>query len=487
MWYRFILSLWFIFMVSLPVFSSPVKLHGVATQYAGMNLVVETYTNFISNRTRPVAVVKVDQKGRFVAYLDVDEVTPVFLELGRYRAHLFLEPGADYQVVLPPYEPRPDADRFNPFYQPEEILLGITNQPSNNLNHALNGLDERYEQLYNKHAIDLVRRQFIRLADEMMAGLDSLQGSSSHPFYLDYLHYRKAIFYALPRSRQIPAVTRLFFANRPVLFNNPAYWDALRSIYNGYLENYLRSGKGKNVAAALNTSTRFDSISAVMSTDTLFHNAPFREVMLLKYLYDGYYSGKISAAKATSLMADAVDNACTPRLRAIAVDLSARINHLKNGSPAPEFSLRNLKGKEVSLSDYRGKFVYLAFMHTQNFACLKDLSALDAIHDRFKKDLVVLGIVTNENQDEAEAYFKSRKVSWPILSFVSGQKIVFDYNITALPSYFLISPEGDMVLSPAPKPDENFDKVFMEVFRAYRNQQLRKERPKERSIYDLFR
>ena len=32
--------------------------------------------------------------------------------------------------------------------------------------------------------------------------------------------------------------------------------------------------------------------------------------------------------------------------------------------------------------------------------------------------------------DEAEAYFKINKVAWPILSFASGQKIIFDYSVS---------------------------------------------------------
>lgn len=376
---------------------------------------------------------------------------------------------------------------LNPFYQPENILLGIVNQSAHNLNQALNRLDEEYEHLYNKHAIDLVRRQYIRLADEMMVTLDSFQNSLAHPFYQDYLNYRKAIFFALPRNRQMTSVTRAFFANSPVLYNNPAYWEAIRSIYNGFIDNYLRSSKGKPVAAVFQSTNRFDSVSTSLSADSLFRNAQFREVMLLKHLYDGHYAGKVSVDKATLMLENATKTACSPRIQSIAEDLLARINHLKQGSQAPDFVLNNFKGKQIALSDYKGKFVYLVFLNTQNYACVKDIPALEALHDRFKKDMVVLGVVTNENQDEAEAYFKSNKVSWPIVSFMSGQKIIFDYNISALPTYFLINPEGNMVLSPAPSPNDNFHQVFVEVFQSYRNQKIRKERPAEKNIYDLFR
>ncbi len=485
--HRFPFLMLFASIAYFPLFSAPVRIHGVAVQYAGMNLVLETYNNFISNRTRPIGILQVDSKGHFEGEVEVEEVTQVFLELGRYRAHLFVEPNGDYQVVLPDYEARPDADRFNPFYQSENILLGIANQPAKNLNQALSRLDDEYEYLYNKNAIDLVRRQYIRLADQMMVSLDSLNNAIDHPFYRDYLHFRKAIFFALPRNRQMSFITRSFFSNSPVLYNNPAYWDAFRSIYSGFLDGYIRSGKGKSFASVFQSTNRFDSICGALTSDSLFCNVPFGEVMLLKHLYDGYYSGKVSGDKASLVIGDAVQTASSPQIRSIAVDLLARINHLKIGSQAPSFQLKNLKGKEVELSDFKGKFVYLAFLHTKNYACIKDLPALEALSNRYKKNLVVVGIVTNENMEEAEAYFKNNPVSWPILPFTSGQRIVFDYNISVLPAYYLINPEGKMALSPAPNPGDNFSKVFNDIFQTYSNQQIRKERPKEKNIYDLSR
>ncbi len=486
-WFKSLLPALLVVIGTIDALAVPARLRGSAPQYSGMSLVVETYEENISYTVRPLAVIRVDNKGRFDCEVNVGEVTLIHLELGQFRAHMLVEPGAEYQIVLPPNVPRPDADRFNPFYKPEDILIGIVNQPKNNLNNAVNELDEHYERLYNKNAVDLIRRQYIRLADEMITSLDSLSDNQETKFYQDYLFYRKAIFYSLPRSRQTTAVIKNYFSNREVLYNNPAYWDAVKTIFTGYLDSYLKSAKGRKLAPGMNSATRFDSLSIILSSDTLFRNVEFREILLLKHLYDGFYSGHLSAEKATRLLSDAVSTASHPRIKAIAQSLSQRVSHLKQGSMAPGFVLRNFKGKEVSLDDFKGKFVYLAFLHTENYACLKDLPALNAIQERFKKDLVVLGIITNEQQDNAENYLKKNKISWTALPFTYSQKIVFDYNITALPSYFLINPDGKMSLSPAPKPDESFDKVYIDINQAYKHQQIRLEKPKEKTIYDLFR
>ncbi len=479
-----VLILW---LCSLVVVASPAKLKGVAAQYAGMNLVIEAYDNFIAGTLNPIAVIHVDKKGVFECDVDVHEITLGFIDLGGYRAQMFIEPGVEYEIVLPPNVPRPDAERFNPFYQPEEILIGMVDREKSKLNMAINKLDEEYEDLFNKNAVDLVRRQFYRLGDEMITTLDSVDTGIDNEFYNQYLLYRKAVFFSLPRSRQVPLVIRNFFDSQEVGYNNPAYWDAVKSIFTGYLDSYQRTARGRKFGSVFNADNSFAAISQALGADTLFRNQAFREMLLLKHIYDSYYAGYIDVGRATLLLDDAVNSASDSRLRTMAVGISAKINYLRQGSPAPTFTLRNFKGKEVSLEDFKGKFVYLAFLHTENYACLKDMPALNAIQDRFKKDLVVLGVITNENQDNAESYFKKSKFSWIPLPFTFGQKIVFDYNISVLPSYFLINPEGKMSLSPAPKPDENFDKVYIDIFQSYRHQQIRKDNQKEKSIYDLFR
>ena len=58
--------------------------------------------------------------------------------------------------------------------------------------------------------------------------------------------------------------------------------------------------------------------------------------------------------------------------------------------PAPDFSLKDLDGKQVSLSDFRGKVVMLIFWTTWCGPCRAELKALQALEDRYGKDGAVL-------------------------------------------------------------------------------------------------
>lgn len=476
--YTLLLSAWF-------QVNAAVTLKGKAPEYARMTLVVDSYDNLLTRGTQSLGVIQVKPDGSFSATLEIREITHAFVELGKLRAHIYLEPDSTYELVLPPFEPIPDAERFNPFFQPENIQLGILNLSSPNLNEAIQRFDEYYESAFNANGANVVRRQFITLADRMVEWMDSAASGYSHPYFKTYVQYRKAILFSLPRARQIHLVTSRFFSKRPVPYHNPAYFDAIHQIYAGFLPGYLKSVRGKNLAKTLDTSTRFDSACIAFQNDTTYDNPEFSELLLLKSFSDSYYQGTMPKKQVEELIFSAITMASVPENRAIAESLYRKIKYLQPGFPAPEFELQTLKGKSFSLADQKGKFVYLAFMHTHNYACQKDWPALPVIHQHFKRDVLVVVVFTNDNPEEAKRFVAGQKIDFPTLSFQSQQKIVFDYRLKALPAYFLINPEGTLSLSPAPKPDEALEVMLQKTLQDYRNVQYRKDRPKEKSIMDM--
>jgi hypothetical protein len=46
-----------------------------------------------------------------------------------------------------------------------------------------------------------------------------------------------------------------------------------------------------------------------------------------------------------------------------------------------------------------------------------------------------------------------------------AKKIMEDYHVKALPSYFLIDPYGKIILSPCPGPDGNFESTFISILK----------------------
>jgi len=112
---------------------------------------------------------------------------------------------------------------------------------------------------------------------------------------------------------------------------------------------------------------------------------------------------------------------------------------------APDFSLENTEGKEIKLSDYKGKIVILDFWATWCPPCRVGIPDLVALQKEYKKDLIVIGISLDiDTKDDVVPFIKAFRINYPIL--YGNEKIVNDYGgIGAIPTTFVIDRKGNVV------------------------------------------
>ena len=276
-----------------------------------------------------------------------------------------------------------------------------------------------------------------------------------------------------------------YYSNSLVKFNNPAYWQTFDLMFRDFFAGYFTSKNGKDLKVVFADSTTFSQLSLILGNDSLYEQKEFREVLLLKALYDAFYSGHYDKDKIIGILGMAMEQGSTGNVRTLAAELHAKVNHLRVGTPAPDFSLNNINGKERTLDSYKGKFVYLNFCNTENYTCKKDFQVLNAFYKRMRRDLTIVSIASDRDIDKLEKFVKSHKYKWDFLYFGDQANVIFDYDIRALPTYILIDPEGKIMMAPAPSPEENFPAKFYENVKNYRYNKLRQERPKEKSIYEF--
>ena len=126
---------------------------------------------------------------------------------------------------------------------------------------------------------------------------------------------------------------------------------------------------------------------------------------------------------------------------------------------APNFTLPDLNGKQVSLSDFRGKWVVLDFWGSWCGWCIKGFLQLKEAYKEYGDKIVVIGIDCNESEDEWREGVK--KYQLPGLNLYNGndQKIYQDYKIEGFPTKVIISPEGKLVDLTTGEDPEFFDRL----------------------------
>jgi thiol-disulfide isomerase/thioredoxin len=111
------------------------------------------------------------------------------------------------------------------------------------------------------------------------------------------------------------------------------------------------------------------------------------------------------------------------------------------GGIAPDFTLLNLEGEPVSLSDYRGKQVIINFWATWCGPCRVEMPALEAAYQENIPDLVILAVNIMETPDVVAKFFWELSLSFePVLD---SEGLIHEiYQVRGFPSSFFVDDEG---------------------------------------------
>lgn len=110
-----------------------------------------------------------------------------------------------------------------------------------------------------------------------------------------------------------------------------------------------------------------------------------------------------------------------------------------------DFTVKDLAGKPVSLSDFRGQVVLVNFWATWCSPCKEEMPILDAYYRQHRpQGFLLLGINVSDRPEEAAAFVKQQGYSYPIL-FDSPGNVLVDLGIQGLPASLLIDQEGGLV------------------------------------------
>lgn len=115
---------------------------------------------------------------------------------------------------------------------------------------------------------------------------------------------------------------------------------------------------------------------------------------------------------------------------------------LTAGTPAPEFELRTLDGRLVTLADYRGKTLMVNFWATWCPPCRAEMPDMEQVYQEAKDTgFVVLAINIQEANQPIQQFVDKYGLTFPILLDVSGE-VSQRYGVQSLPTSFFIDPEG---------------------------------------------
>lgn len=129
------------------------------------------------------------------------------------------------------------------------------------------------------------------------------------------------------------------------------------------------------------------------------------------------------------------------------------------GSIAPDFTLETTADTKVTLRDLDGHGVILFFFTTWCPYCREKLPVLVSERQRMKEEKIELLVVdTGESKAKVESFIEKQQMPFVVLLDINTL-VAQSYGVIGVPTFVLISPEGDVVWMGNELPD-NYRKLL---------------------------
>lgn len=124
--------------------------------------------------------------------------------------------------------------------------------------------------------------------------------------------------------------------------------------------------------------------------------------------------------------------------------------------PAPDFTFYDQNGQKHTLSDYKGKVVFLNFWATWCPPCQSEMPDIQKLYEDYgmnEEEVVVLGVAnprSEENpynqdvtQEEVEAFLAEKGYTYPVVMDTTGEAFQ-SYGVSSFPTTFMIDRNGNV-------------------------------------------
>lgn len=112
------------------------------------------------------------------------------------------------------------------------------------------------------------------------------------------------------------------------------------------------------------------------------------------------------------------------------------------GQPAPDFTLLDTKGQTWTLSDLKGKVVFINFWATWCPPCIEEMPAMQKVHAFMPRDrFIMLTILNNDQPALADSFLARIGATFPVLIDPQNQT-ASQYGLTGVPETYIIDKQG---------------------------------------------
>lgn len=446
------------------ILKSNVIITGTHSAYANKEIVFLHYADPFTGMEEVVTKTTFDSTGTFSVNIETGETKYIYACLGNKKVYLYIEPGKEYNVILPEFVALTQADKLNPFFKHIDVHLATKVFDQKELNVQIRMFMDAYQPYFNKHIEKVFTDIDFAQLDKDIEKMNKPFSKSANEFFNNFREYKYGMLRFLAYQHKSKAISDQYFKGREVLYYNPAYTDLFNEVYQKYFMHFSRADKEKKLANALSNEKTFDALRDALAIDEVLQPDELINLVALKCLHDEFYDDNYSRGAMLEVLNTFIDSQAPQIQIEYAQNIIQKVTRLLVGYLPPEFKLYDIDSNLVTLEKYKGKFVYLNFCSCFSYSCLNEFTQLQQLFEKHNKYLEIVSIVIDDDVQVMKDFVTRSGYSWTFLHFGNQPGILKEYDVRIFPTYYLIDHEGKLAMSPAVTPNEAFEgRLFKEL------------------------
>jgi peroxiredoxin len=437
-----------------------VTIKGIAGAHKNQPIAIYLYDDLITYSQTKVDADTVDARGNFELGLDIKAPQVALIRTGKLVGKIYLQPSFVYGIIFPPA----DSTRFIAGGAEQSVDI-IVNGDSTELNARIIDFNNRFDEFWNKHYKAFVTKRVHHDLDSFQLAMNKRYEKVKLTYFKQYVEYSFAMMNE-NTGRHRAHLAKQYLFDRPIDYDNYEYMEFFNQYFKQYLQKQTVTKNGNLILDAINEQGNFAHLNELMKGDAFLKSDTLRELVLIKGLYELYYAPHYNKTKIRDMFAQVNMSSKVPEHRTITSNILRNINELLPGTAAPDFALLNMRRDTVRLSELAHRFVYLNFFASWCTDCQEQFKKQEELFRKFKDKITFVSISIDEDTNAFKTFLKQNpKYGWQFLYAGKNKELIQRYNALSVPVYYLISPQGKLVQSPAMKPDEGIERKFNELLK----------------------
>ncbi len=434
-----------------------INLSGHINNHHGNELSIYYINNFMTESKTYVNTCQIDTSGFFRFSFEAETIRTYYIDLGKNKGQITLVPKQNIQIDFPNFDPLSKAERLNPYYEKQNILL--YNEDVKDINYYLTEI-EIHQALWLDKIIKSNTPEYT--AQEILDSTEIYRKKLNNAYLKEYLDMKSSFFYKMNNPGNQSIIKDKLLRHQAPQLNNPAYTQLFTQQFN---DPFLtKEGLFYDYVSKAILSGQLDK--DFITTTAKNHHITVPETAALLCI-KGFYDASVIApqyeAQLLPLLSMLEEQIEDSTLKELCHSTREKMDILCLDQAAPYYELYTPKGKKVP-TILKRKFVLLAFVNTNIFDCQKQLRLLEKYKANYKREMEVVIIATYQEKEELE-HFLSRN-DYKNLYFTlwnHNEQLLNDYYIKSLPTYYLIAPNGNLLYAPLSSPETNMENELQEA------------------------